>query len=68
MTTLAPEQRESAIDQAQRRAMVSRESLDACMAEFNRTGKRVYLVMADVHQSRAEASRLRAQELIRSRE
>jgi hypothetical protein len=65
---LTPPQRESAIDQAQRRARVHKEAYSASLHDYIKTGRRVYLDVAHIHRQRAEECERQTKELMEGRE
>lgn len=64
---LTPQQRESAIDKAQRRARTHKDAMNESLREYLKTNRVVFLHVAEIHKVMAENSEKQAAELINGR-
>ena len=64
---ITPEQRESAIDRAQRRARTHKDAYTAALEDYLKTQRPVFLHVAEIHKVRGEECERLANELIAGR-
>jgi hypothetical protein len=65
---ITPEQRESAIDRAQRRARTHKDAYTAALEDYLKTQRPVFLHVAEIHKVRGEECERLANELIAGRQ